>query len=124
MWTVFSAKRRFLHPASSLPITLAASGAQEPFSTRVREVPLREVVDEGPHEGEYLGVVGGGGQDQLPVAECVRDGLGDVAAGQVVDNHLRGSLRLEGVGKLFDCGTGVPVDGCVCDDNALAFNLV
>ena len=47
----------------------------------VLEVPLGEMVDELPHEGVDVRVIGGGGQDQLPVAKGVGDGQGHVGPG-------------------------------------------
>src|SRR5699024_1645630 len=49
---------------------------------------LRQLVDEGAHIGEDVGVVGGGSQHQLLIPEGIGNRLGHVGTGQVVDNHI------------------------------------
>ena len=73
-----------------------------------------------PHEGEYLRVIGGGGQHQLVIAEGVLHGLGHVRAGQVVYDHLRAALLPQLLRELLHGLFGVAVDGGVGYHDALA----
>ena len=90
----------------------------------VGEVTLGEVVDELPHEGENVGVVGSGGQHQLAVTEGILHALGHIRAGEVVDHDLGTALGAELVGQLHDRLLGVAVDRGVGDDDALLLGLV
>ena len=82
------------------------------------------MVDELPHEGVDVRVVGGGGEDQLPVAEGVTDGQGHVRAGQVVDHHLGAAALTELVRQQLHGLAGVAIDGGEGDDDALGFRRV
>ena len=82
------------------------------------------MVDELAHEGEDAGVVGGGGQNQLVVAEGVLHGLGHVAAGQIVDGDRRAALFAQHVGQRLHGLLRVAVDRGVGDDDAVALRRV
>ena len=88
----------------------------------VAEVPLGQVVDELLHEGEHIGVIGGGGQNQLAVAEGIRHGLGHVAPGQIVDDHLGAAVGAELVRQLLHRGLGIAIDAGIGDDHALGLH--
>ena len=90
----------------------------------VLEVPLGQVMDILLHEGEDVGIIGGGGQHQLAVTEGILHSLCHVAAGQVVDNHLGAALGLELLCQQLHSGLGVAIDRGVSDDDALALHPV
>ena len=76
------------------------------------------------HKGENLRVVGGGCQDQLPVAERVLNGFGHVAPRQVVHRHLRASLLLQLFRQQLHSLLRVAVYGSIADNDAFAFHAV
>ena len=88
----------------------------------VLEVPLGEVVDELPHEGVDVRVIGGGSQHQLPVAEGVGDGQGHIGPGQVMDHYLGAAALAKLVRQQLHRLAGMAVDGGVGDDDALGLH--
>ena len=87
-------------------------------------VPLSQMVDEFLHEGEYVGVIGGGGQHQLAVTEGILHSLGHIGPGQVMDDHLGAALGFQLLHQQLYCGLGVAVDGGVGHHDALALHPV
>ena len=77
------------------------------------------MLNELAHIGEELGVVGGGGQNQLAVAERVLHRLGHVLPRQVADGDLGAVLGLQLFGQQLHGLFGVAVDGGVGQENAL-----
>ncbi len=77
IWTEFLSQLIFLHLPSISFMILAASGARyifdETYGT-VLEIVLHQAGNIIVHERIDAGVIGGGGQDQLGVAESVAEG--------------------------------------------------
>ena len=88
------------------------------------EVPLGQVLDEVPHEGEDPGVVGGGRQNDAPILEGLLYALRHILPGQVHELDLGAALFLELLGKELGGGLGVAVDGGIGDHHALALHAV
>ncbi len=82
------------------------------------------MLDKGAHEGEHIGVVGGGGQHQLSVAECVCHSLRHVAPGQIVHDDLRAAAQTELFGQQLGGLAGVAVNGGVGDHHAVALHRI
>ena len=82
------------------------------------------MVDELSHEGENIGVVGGGSQNQLGIAEGVLHALGHIRASKIIDHHLGASLGAELICQLHDGFLGVSVDRGIGDDDALLLGLI
>ena len=82
------------------------------------------MVEEILHEGHDPGVIGGGRQDDLAVAEGVLQGLGHVAAGEIRHRHLGAALLAQEVRQLLRRGGGVAVEAGVGDEDALALHAV
>ena len=76
------------------------------------------------HEGEDVGIVGGGGQHQLAVPESVLHGLGHVAPGEVVHDDLGAALVRQLLRQQLCRRLRVAVDGGVGDHNAVALHPV
>ena len=87
-------------------------------------VPLGQVMDKFLHEGEDVSVVGGGGQNQLAIAEGILHCFGHVAAGQIVDDYLGAALLLQLLGQQLHGSLGVAVDGGVGNHDAFALHPV
>ena len=90
----------------------------------VLEIPFRQMMDEFLHEGEDIGIVGGGGQHQLAVAEGVLHSLGHIAAGQIMHFDLGAALRFQLLHQQLHSGLGVTVNGGVSNHNALTLDTV
>ena len=76
------------------------------------------------HERIDAGVIGGGGQDQLGVAECVAEGPGHVVSGQVIDDHLRTAFASQLISQGGDSRFGMSVYGGVSDDDTVFLRRV
>ena len=76
------------------------------------------------HEGEDVGIVGGGGQHQLSVTESVLNGLGHVAPCEVMHDDLGAALVRQLLRQQLRCRLRVAVDGGVSDHNAVALHPV
>ena len=76
------------------------------------------------HEGEDVGIVGGGGQHQLSVTEGILHGLGHVAPGKVVHDDLGAALVHQLLRQQLCRRLRVAVDGGVGDHNAVALHPV
>lgn len=81
-----------------------------------------EVVEEVLHKGHDAGVIGGGRQHDLSVAEGVLQGLGHVAAGKIRHRHLGAALGAQEVRQLLRRGGGVAAGGWRRRENALALH--
>ena len=87
-------------------------------------VPLGQVMDEFLHEGEHIGVIGGGSQHQLAVAEGVLHSGGHIGPGQIVNDHLGAALLLQLLHQQFHSGLGMAVDGGVGNHDAFLLHPV
>ena len=85
---------------------------------------LGEVVYELSHEGENLGVIGGGGKNDGAVTECVLNCLGHIIAGKVGNRDLGAALFLQLLCQQLNSFFGMAVNGGVGDSYALALNAV
>ena len=83
-----------------------------------------EVVKEILDGGEDAGVVGGGGQHKMAVAETLGDELAGVGvAGVIHGNALHAAVGEDG-GHLLGCRGGMTIDTAVNDEHALLFGTV
>ena len=85
---------------------------------------LNQMVDKLAHEGENLGVVGGGGQHHAAIAEGVLHALKHILAGKIRHGYLGAALGLELLGKQLHCLFCVAVDRGVGDEDALGFHAI
>ena len=76
------------------------------------------------HEGEDVGIVGGGGQHQLAVAEGILHRLGPVVPLHTGDRHLGAALLLQLLGQQLHGLLRVAVHRGVGDHDALALHAV
>ena len=82
------------------------------------------MIDEFPHKGEDLRVVGGGRQYQLAVTEGILHRFRHVASGKIVDDYLGTAVCLQLLSQLHDRLLGVSVNRGVGNDDALLLGLI
>ena len=85
----------------------------------VLEIVLHQAGNIIVHERIDAGVIGGGGQDQLGVAESVAEGPGHVVSGQIVDHDLRAALAAKLISEQRNGCFRMAVYGSVSDDDAV-----
>ena len=90
----------------------------------VAEIALNQMIDKIAHKGEDIGIVGGGCQHDLAVTEGIAHGLGEIAAGKVMNNDLGATVRLQLFRQLLDSLLGIAVDGGVGNHNTLFLGLI
>ena len=76
------------------------------------------------HERIHAAIVGGGGQNQLTVAESVTDSRGHIIPGQVIDNYPGRLLVPELLGQGKGCLPGMAIYGSIGNNNSLLFRCI